>query len=307
MSRAASFDDLTELRIADLLAFLAVQRTSSVTAAAREMRVTPSQVSKAIARIEEHARARVVERTARGVTLTEAGMRIAPHVEAALERLRAVRQHVMQDKGPARLTVAAPSWVQPIALPAIAASGARVSVTGYELAPAQLRAYLAENLFDLAIVPSGGEPLSAAWTSDCVGKLRKVLLAPPELAEKLAPFPTQVERLRDVPFVGPTYQPHGRFVAVRDECPLPETDRRIVHQAQTIGTALELAAATGALVFGPRIAARHFLERGLLVEIPVEGWDLHEPLYVLCNGSRVLSRVRTAVTRAVAAAIDERS
>lgn len=302
-SMQSSADDLTSLRIPDLLAFLAVQRTSSVTAAARELRVTPSQVSKAIARIEEHARTRIVERTARGVTLTEAGMRIAPHIEAALERLRAVRQNVASGRGPMRLTVAAPSWVQPFALPAIAASGAGVSVCGYELAPSQLRAFLAEGMFDIAIVPGNADPLAPSWTSDRVGMLRKCVLAPRSIAERLAPFPVDAARLRELPWIGPTYQPHGRFVAVRDDCPLPETERSIVHQAATIGLALELAVATESLAFGPRIAARHFLARGALVQIPVAGWDLSDPLHVLCNGDRVLSRVRTAVVRALAAAI----
>ena len=48
--------DVADLRVADLLTFLAVVRSSSLTAAARERRVTPSQVSKAITRVETLAR-----------------------------------------------------------------------------------------------------------------------------------------------------------------------------------------------------------------------------------------------------------
>jgi hypothetical protein len=52
-------------------------------------------------------------------------------------------------------------------------------------------------------------------------------------------------------------------------------------------------------VFGPVIAARRLIEENVLVEVPVEGWNVAESLCVVCNGNRVLANVRKAVLRAV--------
>jgi DNA-binding transcriptional LysR family regulator len=289
--------------MADLVTFQTVQRTASITAAARELRVTPSQVSKAIARLEEHFGARLLTRGARGVTLTEAGGNVAGHVARAIAELSATPRVTPSQDAPIELSVAGPSYLLAHLLPVIAASHARVRVRGLELPPAHLRAYITENVFDVALVPGGVEGRPSTWTSDGVGSMRKALLAPPALAKQLAPLPATVERVRALPFVGPTSSQGERFVPIGDDCPLPVQHRRIAHEVQTFGTALELAAAGGYLAFGPVIAARHFLREGSLVEIPVAGWDQNEPLFVLCNGGVVLSRVRLAILSAVRAAL----
>ena len=79
-----------ELRLADLLTLLAVQRTGSISGAAREMRVTPSQVSKAMARLERHFGVRLLSRGARGVA-TDPGR--AAHPAPNRERRRRAPGH----------------------------------------------------------------------------------------------------------------------------------------------------------------------------------------------------------------------
>src|SRR3954464_14560206 len=82
---------VADLRVADLQTFLAVVRSSSLTAAARERKVTPSQVSKAITRLETHFGRRLLDRGSRGVLLSDAGRRIAPTLEEVVAHLEAVR------------------------------------------------------------------------------------------------------------------------------------------------------------------------------------------------------------------------
>jgi hypothetical protein len=94
-------------------------------------------------------------------------------------------------------------------------------------------------------------------------------------------------------------------VAVDDDCPLPSSERRLGHEAQTIGLALELAARTDQLVFGPVIAAKRHIDGGTLVEVPVEGWNVRETLFVACNSDRVLSRVQGAILKAIRAQLQE--
>ncbi|AEI62521.1 LysR family transcriptional regulator [Corallococcus macrosporus] len=60
----------------------------SFTAAAAELRVTPSAVSQAISALEERLHARLVQRTTRSVSLTEAGARFVAELRPAMEGIR---------------------------------------------------------------------------------------------------------------------------------------------------------------------------------------------------------------------------
>jgi DNA-binding transcriptional LysR family regulator len=298
---------LPELRLADLLTLLAVQRTSSISGAAREMRVTPSQVSKAMARLERHFGVRLLSRGARGVAPTAAGRHVLPRIANAVEELRATTG-MRDDQAPAlELTVAGPSYLIANILPTVAALLPRTRVRGIELAPAVLRSRVAENVFDVALSPGGIENRPAAWTTDGVGSLRMALFARPTFAEQLGPMPLTTERVRALPFIGPAKMGGERFVAIYDDCPLSSEERWIAHEAQTIGAGLEFASRTDNVVFGPYMAAKRYLASGLVVELPVVGWDVRESLHVLCNGDRVLSRVRTAVVQAAQEALEGRA
>ena len=262
-------DGLGDLRIGDLITFLAVRRTGSITGAAREIRVTPSQVSKAIARLEDHLQIKLLARSSRGVTLSEAGRKILPNVEAAVDKLRTMRRPTPQAE--LELTVAAPSYLIALFLPTIAEALPGLRVRGLEMPPALVRAYATENIFDFALLPSGADRLPLSWTTDEIGELRKSLFATPALARRLGPPPVAVEALLDVPWVCPMSSSDGRFVAIDDDCPLTTSQRRIGHEAQTIGLALELAARTEQLVFGPIVAAHPYIVQGRLVPVQVRG------------------------------------
>ena len=299
---------LPELRLADLLTLLAVQRTGSISGAARELRVTPSQVSKAIVRLERHFGVRLLCRGARGVSPTAAGREILPRVAKAVAELSATAIVRHQGVAPSlELTIAGPSYLVSRVLPAVVAvlPGARVRVL--ELVPAHLRAFIAENLFDAAVVPGGIDNLPGAWTGDAAGSCRSGLFARPAFAKRLGPLPLSPDRVRTLPFVGPVRVGGERLVAIGDDCPLPWEKRWIAHEAQTIGAALEFVSCTDHLVFGPVLAASRFLESGSLVELPVVGWEVRDSVQVVCNGDRVLSRVRHVVVRAAREAIEGES
>jgi DNA-binding transcriptional LysR family regulator len=294
--------------LADLLTLLAVQRTGSISGAARELRVTPSQVSKAIVRLERHFGVRLLCRGARGVSPTAAGREILPRVAKAVAELSATAIVRHQGVAPSlELTIAGPSYLVSRVLPAVVAvlPGARVRVL--ELVPAHLRAFIAENLFDAAVVPGGIDNLPGAWTGDVAGSCRSGLFARPSFAKRLGPLPLSPDRVRTLPFVGPVRVGGERLVAIGDDCPLPWEKRWIAHEAQTIGAALEFVSCTDHLVFGPVLAACRFLESGSLVELPVVGWDVRDSVQVVCNGDRVLSRVRHVVVRAAREAIEGES
>jgi DNA-binding transcriptional LysR family regulator len=290
---------LPELRLADLMTLLAVQRTRTISGAARELRVTPSQVSKAVSRLERHYGVRLLSRSARGVAPTPAARRMLPRIANAVEELRATKGCREDDEPEVEIAVAAPSYLVFHVLPAIVDLMPHARVRGLELAPAYLRACIGENAFDVALAPGGIQNRPASWTSERVGEIRSGLLGRPSYVNRLGPLPLTVDRVRALRFIVPPTTGGERFVAVNDDCPLSRAERIIGHEAQMVGTALELARTTDHVVYGPLLAARRFLESGSLVEIPVVGWDVREPLCILCNGDRVLARAHAVVVCAV--------
>lgn len=266
------------------------------------MDVTPSQVSKAITRLEGALCVRLLTRGARGVALSEAGLRLAPDVAEAVARLNALQGGAEQ--GVEReLPIAAPSWLGINVLPRVASVLRGVRLRAIELPPSLIRALAGENIFDLALLAGAADRLPATWVSLYVADLRKGLFAPPELARALGPGPVSAARVSAIPFVGHVYNANGTFVSVDDDCPLARGERTVGHEAQTFSLGLELATATKQLIFGPVLAARRHLERGELVEVEVEGWDVKEPLHVVCDGRRVLARIQAATAKAVREAV----
>lgn len=80
--------------LSDIVAFLAVARESSFTKAAAQLGVSPSALSHTVRRLEERLGVRLLMRTTRSVTTTDAGNQLVgtagPHVEGideAVERL----------------------------------------------------------------------------------------------------------------------------------------------------------------------------------------------------------------------------
>jgi DNA-binding transcriptional LysR family regulator len=288
----------SDLRLADLLTLLAVENTGTVSGAARELGVTPSQVSKAISRLERQFGVRMLSRGVHGVAPTPEARRMLPRIASAVDELQSLDGGREGREADVQLTVAGPSYLVASVLPAIAGLLPRIRVRGLELAPAFMRAHVPENVFDVAIAPGGIPGRPASWTNDPAGELRSVLLGRPEFVRGLGPLPLTGAQVKDLPFIGPATMGSERFAAIGDDCPLPAPERRIVYEVQTMSVALELVACTDHVVFGPAIAARRLLGAGVLVEIPVEGWDVRDTLHVVCNGDRVLSRMRSAVVRA---------
>src|SRR3954452_15958648 len=99
---------LKDVRLSDLITFLTVARARTMAAAARELKITPSQVTKAIARLEGQLGGRRVARTERGAVVSERGHALAPALESLLETLRAVRE--LEGPQPPVPTFAAPSY-----------------------------------------------------------------------------------------------------------------------------------------------------------------------------------------------------
>src|SRR3954467_8397330 len=89
-------------RIEAMQAFVAVADLHGFAQAARKLRLSPSAVTRLVAALEERLGARLLQRTTRSVTLTDAGARY-------LERARRILADVAEAEGAAQTERSVPS------------------------------------------------------------------------------------------------------------------------------------------------------------------------------------------------------
>lgn len=96
--------------LAELSAFVAVVHTRSFTAAAGRLGTTKSLVSRQVTRLEDRLGVRLLHRTTRRLSLTEAGERLYERAGRALEEIAEAQQEIasLQDVPRGKLRVSAP-------------------------------------------------------------------------------------------------------------------------------------------------------------------------------------------------------
>jgi DNA-binding transcriptional LysR family regulator len=291
---------LADLRAGDVMIFLSVVRCQSVNGAAREQNLQPSQVSKAVTRLEEQLGVALMVRSSRGITLSDDGNRLLPHLTELVQRIQELDRRDSLDNA---IAVAAPSYMIGWCAPRIAEALPGTRVRAIQMAPALIRTLSARNLFDVCITLAN-EPLPESWTSTQVGEMRRSCFGSPALVATLGKGPVSVEKVQAVPFVLPVYNENGVYIPVDDGCPLKPSQRTPGHEAPTMSLALEIASVTQQLVFGPLITAYRYLADGRMVEVDVEGWNIKDPVFVACNVDRVRTTQQRQIIDVVRAALD---
>lgn len=183
-------DARIDLDLNDTALLVRVIRTRSFSAAARERGVPVSTVSRRIARLESALGVRLLERSTRRLTLTDAGRAYFDHAERAIDDLTRGTDHVreLQSEPRGRVRI-----VAPIALGAAVSSAVctylaqhpRVSV---DLEIDSRRVDLLAESFDIAIVPGKVEDTADFVARPLWRATRKLLFASPRyLAARGAP------------------------------------------------------------------------------------------------------------------------
>lgn len=290
---------LGELKIVDVLTFLTVHRCGTISSAARELMVTPSQVSKTISRLEEMIGVPLLARSASGVAVLEEGRRLVPQFEQLLEIARGLRD---QPSDARRVVgVAAPSYLAHYFAPLIAEQlGGRVRVL--EKPPAQIRALMASGHFDVAL-GLGDVPQTTAWESVVVGEIEKAWFARPAMAERLGPGPIAQAALTGVHIISPLYVTELGFLPVDDGSPIPRHLRTLGHEATTFGVGLALATRTDQIVFGPVIGALPLLESGKVVKLDIEDGSRREVMRLTYNTERITNSMQRALVATIEAGL----
>jgi DNA-binding transcriptional LysR family regulator len=110
--------------LSGLTALLSVAEKRSFTAAAAELRVTPSAISQGIRALEERVGVRLVQRTTRRVGLTDAGERFIARLKPAMDGLHEAFELLseLRDRPAGLLRLTVPRWgYQQVLAPKLAA------------------------------------------------------------------------------------------------------------------------------------------------------------------------------------------
>lgn len=151
---------MVTMQVQGLRVFREVARHGSITAAARTLAYTQSAVSRQIAALEADVGATLLDRAARGVTLTEAGRCLLDHADAVLDRLDVARRDIaaLRDLGAGRIRIGAfataTAALVPRAVAAFQAEHPAVAVHLVEGLTPRLLERIADGDADIAVVSS---------------------------------------------------------------------------------------------------------------------------------------------------------
>ncbi|HEY5925561.1 MAG TPA: LysR family transcriptional regulator, partial [Kofleriaceae bacterium] len=180
---------LADLRAGDIMIFLSVARCQSVNGAARELNMPASQVSKAVARLEEQLGMNLMVRSTRGITISDDGNRLLPQLTELVQRIQGLDRREGVD---AAIAIAAPSYMITWCAPRIAEALPGARLRAIEMAPALIRTLAASNFFDVCITMAE-ERLPESWVSVHVGEMRRSCFASPALCKQLGPAPIAID------------------------------------------------------------------------------------------------------------------
>jgi DNA-binding transcriptional LysR family regulator len=168
--------------VQQLRTFYRVAQRGSITAAAQELGYTQSAVSRQISTLETLIGARLFDRRARGVRLTEHGQCLLPHAESLLERLDAARRDLadLNDLERGRLRVGAFATANATLIPhALAAFGREhpsISLSLVEGSTHRQLAWLETGEVDVAVVNAFPDQLLQDAQIDLVRLLDDTML-----------------------------------------------------------------------------------------------------------------------------------
>ena len=272
------------LPLADMQVFAQVVAQRSFAAAARQLRLTTSAVSRSVGRLESQLGVKLLHRTTRSLSLTEVGAAVHAdcllmlhNAELAVSRAAAHRQ---QPQGMLRINaplVFGDWWLAPL-LPGFCALWPDVQV---QLSMSDTMADLTAEGLDLAIRITSAEALPPAMVARPLQRVDYVLVAHPAYLQAQPPS-TQIAQPHDLlahPCMSLGYGPFQNLVEL-----VPTDDTAATHTKLRLNTPITIASSHGllqALQHGTSagialmadFVARDYLASGSLVQV-LPGWQL---------------------------------
>ena len=283
-------------RIDAMQAFVAVADLQGFAPAARKLGLSPSGLTRLIAALEERLGARLLQRTTRSVTLTDAGSRY-------LERARRILADVEEAESAAegeqtrpggRLVVSAPLGFGRLHVsPVMSAYLARYPDVAADLRLSDRMVNLVEEGVDVAV--RIGHLPDSTLVARQVGDMRRIVVASPDyLARRGEPkAPQEITGHDTIQFGAMTVGPDWRFIEDNSELRIAVTPR---FSSNSSDAAIHYAEQGGGLtrVMAYQAAASLKAER---VQVVLQKFELPAvPIHIVYPTSRLLSaKVRTFI------------
>jgi DNA-binding transcriptional LysR family regulator len=283
-------------RIDAMQAFVTVADLKGFAPAARKLGLSPSGVTRLIAALEDRLGARLLQRTTRQVTLTDAGARY-------LERARRILSDVEEAESAAegertrpggRLVVSAPNGFGRLHVsPVMSAYLKRYPEVSADLRLSDRMINLVEEGVDLAV--RIGHLPDSTLVARHVGEMRRIVVASKEYLKRRGE-PKTPEAIADhdtIHFGAMTAEPEWRFVADGREIRISSTPRFASNSADA---AIQYAEAGGGLTRVLAYQAADSLKAGRLKIVLAPFAPPALPIHVVYPTSRLLSaKVRTFI------------
>jgi DNA-binding transcriptional LysR family regulator len=287
-------------RIDAMQAFVTVADLKGFAAAARKLQLSPPAVTRLIAALEERLGARLLQRTTRSVTLTDAGARYLERVRRILADLEEAERATEgeQTRPSGRLVVSAPVGFGRLHVsPLMSAYLARYPEVSGELRLADRVINLVEEGVDLAV--RIGHLADSSLVARQVGQMRRIVVASSAYLEQHGEpkTPEAITSHQTIQFGATAAMAEWRFVDGTDEVRITITPRLSTNSADA---ALQYAEAGGGLTRVLAYQAADAIRRRRLKIVLAKFEQPPLPIHIVFPTSRLLSaKVRAFIDLAV--------
>jgi DNA-binding transcriptional LysR family regulator len=247
-------------RLQAMTAFVAVADLQGFAPAAKRLELSPSAVTRLVASLEEHLGARLLQRTTRAVTLTDAGQRYLERVRRILADLEEADGDAQAERAApiGRIVVAAPALFGRLHVaPVLSEFLQRHPAVSGELRLSDRIENLVEEGVDVTVRIGALE--DSGLVARLVGSTRRVVVASPAYLDRRAPplTPEDVASHDVIQFTGVAHTPAWRFLRAGEERRVPFAPRLVTNCADAaIGHAERGGGLTMALAYQVTDAVR---------------------------------------------------
>jgi DNA-binding transcriptional LysR family regulator len=276
------------LNLSEMQAFAVAAETENFSRAARRLQISQPAVSQQIRSLEKYLGIELFLRSGRGATLSDAGKILLPMARELLDLSRRIEETMRSLEGRVAghlaigCTTTAGKYMLPLVAAAFSQHHPNVQVTIEMCNCDSIVDPLLAQEVDLGT--SSTKPLHQDMEYQPFFTDHVVLVVPADhpFAHRSSVSPVE---LLDQPFILPEEGSSTcRMVQEGLAGQGLSLDQLQVVMVVDNAEAIEMAAEHGlGIAFISRLAARHGLELGRLVEVPVEGLRLERPLYVVRN------------------------
>ena len=283
-------------RLDAMQAFIAVVDLQGFAPAARKLGLSPSAVTRLIAALEERLGARLLQRTTRQVTLTDAGSRYLERARRILADVEEAEDAVESERTrpEGRLVISAPFGFGRLHVsPVVTAYLKRYPDVGVDLRLSDHRINLVEDGVDLAV--RLGHLPDSTLVARHVGEMRRIVVASHGyLARRGEPSrPAELANHDTIQFGGMTAVPDWRFVEDGREVRITPSPR---FASNSSDAAIQYAEQDGGLTRVMFYQAAESLKAQRLRIVLAEFEQPAVPIHVVYPTTRLLSaKVRTFI------------